>query len=64
MYYLQDLLQAALNGNGSPRMWKLFNTIVDENKGIQEVCRVPVETLKKAFEATYLALLSKVAELR
>jgi len=37
---------------------------VDENKGIQEVCKVPVETLKKAFEATYFALLSKVVELR
>ena len=39
-------------------------TIVDENKGIQEVCREPVETLKKAFEATYVALLSKVVKLK
>lgn len=49
---------------GASACGSFFNTIVDENKGIQEVCRVPVETLKKVFEATYFALLSKVVELR
>jgi hypothetical protein len=53
-----------LNSNRSLGCGSLFNTIVDENKGMQEVCRIPIETLKKALEATYFAPPSKAVKLK